>query len=229
MKKKLYLIPFAGGNCYSLTFLEEELSTIFELQYLELPGRGKRMNEGLLYDVEEAVEDYYYQIKDSISIKQDIYIYGHSLGAVMTLRVAKKIEDDGLKIKTLFVSGCSRLVPRKTPNYNLNKTEFKSELRKLGGVPDEILKDESIFSFFEPTLRADFQIIESKPFFSKHFKVSSPIFSMMGSEENGVNQITNWEILTLSEFKYKVFYGGHFFIYDHKKNIANTIISNVLS
>ena len=39
-------------------------------------------------------------------------------------------------------------------------SEFKEELRSLGGVPEEILEDEDLYNYFSPIMRADFEILE---------------------------------------------------------------------
>lgn len=57
-KPQLFLLHFADGNCYSFLFLREYLEQDFELHFLELPGRGKRLLEPLVHTLDEAVSDY---------------------------------------------------------------------------------------------------------------------------------------------------------------------------
>lgn len=49
-----------------------------------------------------------------------------------------------------------------------------------------------LFNFFEPILRLDFEIVEQEHESLSVEKINYPIFSVMGSEEKNVCNITNW-------------------------------------
>ena len=149
------------------------------------------------------------------------------MGAILALRLAKKLERNDFTIEKTFVSGCSRLFPKKDKLFKLNRSDFKKSLVELGGMPDQLLDNNSFFEFYEPILRADFEVIESQLFFEEGFKVSAPIFSMMGDKEEGVEKIEDWKKLTKSNFEYKIFTGKHFFIFNNKKEIGDIICKSL--
>jgi len=225
-KDKLFLIPFAGGNGYSLRFFTDYLKDQFELVFLELPGRGRRLDESLLTNLDCVISDYMSQILMHIVFESDIYIYGHSMGAILALRLCEKLESKkNTFVKKNFVSGCSRLYPNDQKIYKLDEKSFKKELVKLGGMPKEILDNNSFFEFYDPIIRADFEVIQSKPFFYEGFKINTPIYSMMGSKEEGTPQIENWKGLTSSSFEFKIFEGNHFFIQNESEAVSEIISS----
>src|SRR6201995_2651906 len=82
----LFLLHFAGGNFYSfqpwIPYLQE-----FDVLSLELPGRGRRINEPLLKDFDQAARDFYNQIEKRMRPGKFL-IYGHSRGAYLALRVS---------------------------------------------------------------------------------------------------------------------------------------------
>ena len=92
---QLFLLHFAGGNCYSYEFLIKKIlrSALSKIDCyaLELPGRGKRLDEELIVDKNDAIVDYVSQIKKLRNGKPYI-IYGHSMGATLGLSVVKKME-----------------------------------------------------------------------------------------------------------------------------------------
>ena len=150
-------------------------------------------------------------------------IFGHSLGAGLALKVCEKLEATGKAPIYLVVSGnAGPGVGKPKRRYDLDDQDFKTELRNLGGVPEEVLKDDELFNFFNPILRADFRIAEEN---NKNFDtpVNTPIYALMGSEEEYVESISNWSNFTTSIFNYKVLNGNHFFIYDYPKKIASVI------
>lgn len=220
-KPQLFLLHFAGGSCYSFQFMMPMLRD-FEVISLELPGRGKRMMEPLVKNFDEAARDVYAQLLPKIS-SPIFLIYGHSMGAYLALRVANMLEKAGKSPAAVIVSGnAGPGIKERKKRYLMEPAEFKEELKNIGGVPDEVLQDNELFSFFEPVLRADFEVAENTGMENEP-PTSSPLFAMMGSEEDDVNEIANWANFTKSSFKHEVLEGDHFFIHKHPKRIAAVI------
>src|ERR1043166_8245649 len=85
-KPQLFLLHFAGGNCYSFQFMMPLLRD-FEVVSLELPGRGKRINEPLVTNFDLAANDILRQLRQKLA-SSSFLIYGHSMGAYLALRVS---------------------------------------------------------------------------------------------------------------------------------------------
>lgn len=220
-KPQLFLLHFAGGNCYSyqkLTPLLKDFDTI----PLELPGRGRRMAEGLLTDYEQAAQDFYRQITQKLNTPE-FAIYGHSMGATLGIRVVELLEQAGKRPVCLFVSGnAGPGVQENRRRYQMPKGEFITELKRLGGLPTEVIESKELFDFFEPVLRADFEVAEEN---QGHLvkPLHTPFYAMMGSEEENVDQISNWKRFSRRPLKYEVLEGDHFFIMKHPDRISEII------
>lgn len=220
-KPQLFLLHFAGGSCYSFQFLKP-LLTDFDVIPLELPGRGKRGGEMLLRDFDLAAMDIYNQLLAKLNPGYFI-IYGHSLGAYMALRVTGLLERNGRHPACLIVSGNAGPGCREqTKTYLLPHDEFVNELEKLGGIPPEILANKELFNFFEPVLRADFELAECNGM-DEEPAVDTPIFALMGTKEKKVTEISGWKRFTKSKFNYHVLEGDHFFIFKHPNSVADII------
>lgn len=225
-KRQLFLIHFAGGNCYSYQPLKEFLNN-FEVISLELPGRGRRMDEPLIRKYALAADDIYRQIVNKLK-RPDYAIFGHSMGARIALTVTKMMEEDGNGPAHLFVSGNPGPGAHDIKTrYKLPKAEFLEELTLLGGVPKILSENEEMFAFFEPILRADFELVEGDTI-AEVTPLEAPIYAMMGDAEENSDKIENWANFTNSSFNYEVLDGDHFFIFKHPERVAN-IISNNLS
>ena len=94
LKPQLFIIHFAGGNGFSFDFMHTYLEE-FQIEAIELPGRGMRSNEMLIRDFETAANDIYRQVKNKLSSKYFL-IYAHSMGALLALRGTKMLEQDKL-------------------------------------------------------------------------------------------------------------------------------------
>lgn len=217
-KPQLFLLHFAGGNCYSFQFLLSRLGD-FEVISPELPGRGRRIAEPLVKDFDTAARDMYEQIRRQLT-GCPFLLYGHSMGAYLALRVANLLEKDGTPPAYLVVSGnAGPGIKKERQVHLLERPSFIAELEKLGGVPKEVIADEELFGFFEPILRADFEVAENHGL-AEEPAVNAPLFAMMGSREEKADQIANWGRLTNSDFAYEILEGDHFFIYKHAGRIA---------
>jgi surfactin synthase thioesterase subunit len=222
-KPQLFLLHFAGGNVHSFQFLYPLLKD-FEVISLELPGRGKRIRESLLTDFDEAALDIYQQIKENLTAS-GFMIYGHSMGAYLALRVANMLEKEHKYPDCIVVSGNPGPgVKENKQTYLLERQEFITAVQKLGGIPQELIEHKELFDFFEPILRADFEVAEDNRMINEP-AVGAAIYAVMGTEEETNDKITNWSRYTRSDFDFEILEGHHFFIHNHPFRIAEIISS----
>lgn len=225
---KLYMIPFAGGSCYSYRPLEQLIEGHMDTQVFELPGRGKRMREPFVSNYSEAVDDIYSQM--DLNDETDFAFFGHSMGAILAYLLTVRLKEQGKKIpKHLFLAGhrAPNCRQRSILKHELPKSEFISELQKLEGVPKELLEDSEAMDFFEPVIRADFRVIEG--YCQKEVvQVPVPITLLMGDKDDiTAEEKGKWKNFTSDKFIYSEHKGGHFFIYQHKDQIMKTITDSL--
>ena len=223
-KQQLFLLHFAGGNAYSYNFIRKYLENNFEFHPLELPGRGKRISEALLYNKKDAIEDYVTQIT-KLRNDQSYLIYGHSMGATLGLSVTKMMEEISDAPEKLIVSGNAGpgISTRDYKRYLLDDKAFKEELRRLGGVPNEVLENEELFNFFNTSIRADFEILEKDMYSEKDVVLKTPIYAIMGDEEEMAADINNWSKFTANDFNSNIWSGNHFFIHKYPYKLSQLI------
>lgn len=193
----------------------------FEVIPVELPGRGRRIDEELITDFDAAALDLYAQITRKLS-SDTFYLYGHSLGAYLALRVANLLEKAGQCPSYVFVSGNAGpgVNGRGKGNWHLlEREDFIQALRGLGGIPEEFTANKELLDMYLPVLRADFRIVEKKELDDEP-PVNAPLLAMMGDQEETAGKITNWARFTQSHFDYKILPGNHFFIRNHPHTIA---------
>lgn len=228
---QVFMLHFAGGNCYSYDFLKRLLPVGFQGIPLELPGRGRRINEKLLHSRDAAIADYSRQIAALRDPGRSYMIYGHSMGASLGLYLARDFEQQNDPPAALVVTGnagpgIADDEPATPKRHLLGYEEFKGELRRLGGISEELLASKELYDFFEPIIRADFQIVDEEGDAAEALAVHVPVIAAMGSEEKNVDQIANWKNYARGYFSSKVLPGNHFFIYDYAQELKNIIVNS---
>jgi surfactin synthase thioesterase subunit len=225
---KLFCIPFSGGNAYSYSEFKKYLPANIEFHNLELPGRGKRILEPLLYTIDAMTEDLFKQIENNID--ESYVIFGHSLGALLGISLCRYIAGKGLKLPLmLFLSGQtapSLIKPDK--KHILPDDQFVDMLREMEGTPEELLADKSFLQFFLPIVRADFQSISDYYYTSRSFPLNVPITIMLGNEEKiSDDDAAKWQLETDNLVTVHHFEGGHFFITEQTEKICKLIIEKI--
>jgi surfactin synthase thioesterase subunit len=226
-KLNLFCLPFAGGNKYSYRGYVKHSPPNLNIIPVELPGRGARFKEPLLKDAHAMANDVLKQIEPLLG--EPYAIYGHSMGTLIGYLLTKKIISKLFpKPKFLVFTGSGGPSVRQTEpvRYLLPKDKFIQKVRELGGCPEEILQDENMMIFFEPILRADFQVVETYQYTaSPPFDI--PINVMIGlGEKVNYEQAMAWKNESTARVEVRQFPGKHFFIFDYEREITE-IISNI--
>ena len=224
-KVKIFAIPFAGGSKYSYRALENKLPSHFDWETIELPGRGTRMQEELLTDIEATTAYIFREIQHRVQ-RVEYMIYGHSMGTLLGYELAKKIVESGLKPPIcLFLTGHeapSLLKCKKISSYE--KNAFWQEVKKLGGLPNEVMENEELRDFFEPVLRADFKTVEGYKYQAPQQPLPVPVFVRVGSEEDIVEEeLMEWQNETRYKLDVQVLPGDHFFIFKNPDHLIRHI------
>jgi surfactin synthase thioesterase subunit len=213
---KLIALPFAGGSRHSYNYLKKELKG----SGIELIGIGyfdKIKNNIHHKKTISEVADLVLEMILNIVTNETYVLYGHSMGALVGYELCKKIAQKKLPQPVkLVVSG--RNAPCHSKNYKtytLKSKDFWKALEYLGGLPEELLEEESIRAMLEPGLKKDFECVETYQY-QKSEKLTIPIDVFYGTKEGiSAKNIHDWSLETHGHVKITQLSGNHFFIFDH--------------
>lgn len=224
-KIRIWGLPFAGGGGHSFRTLEPHLnSAVLEFRTLELPGRGQRYAEPLLKSAEALAEDCWQQMYPHL--QTPYVLFGHSMGSLLAYLLCHKISAKNYPLpERVFLSGrggpgSSR---REAQRYLQSKAALKDTLRNYGGIDDQILNEDAYFDFFEPIIRADFQVVETWEYVPKA-PLNIPATVLGGTEEDiTLEEYLGWQDVFLDPIDLKLFPGGHFFLFEHAQEFSEYI------
>ena len=137
------------------------------------------------------------------------------------------LQKENLPLPThLFLA--ARLSPNSYKNektiIGISSDEFWNVVQKYNGVPAQLLAHKELKEFYEPILRADFEVLEKyNAIQHEHQKLDIKTHVIFGNEDT--NNITletakDWSAYFSKVVVYKEFNGGHFFVYENEDVVA---------
>jgi surfactin synthase thioesterase subunit len=225
-KISCFCLPFAGGNRYSYRNYEEVAPSFLRIIPLELPGRGARMKEPLLSDIDSLVHDLYRQIEGFVGSGKYV-IYGHSMGGLLACLLARYIRSKNHPLPLhIFITGTpgpSAPSRREKKRHLLNRDDLVAELKELDGMPDGFWEDKELVKFLEPVFRADLKAVENY-IYEEAEPLNIPLTVITGTEEHLIKEeIGLWQKETDHPVEFTEMPGGHFFIFKNSYNILRII------
>lgn len=212
---RLFCFPYAGGSAQVFRSWQRHFLTEASLSLAHLPGRAARIGEPPFKQYKPLVN----ALADAIipELSPAFVFWGHSMGALISFELARELRRRGQPGPlALFVSG--RVAPQipdpDPPTFNLPEQEFIAELRRLNGTPGELLDRPELREFFLPTIRADFELVDTYVYESGD-PLACAIHAYGGLQDATVPiaDLRAWQKQTSGAFKVRMFPGDHFFIH----------------
>ncbi len=229
-RARLFFFPYAGGGPAVFSKWIKELPSHVEAWVAHYPGRGSRHAEPPFNRLLPLVEKLAWAIKPLLD--RPFAFFGHSLGGLVAFELTRLLrKNDFPQPLILFVSACSapHLPDPHPPIHTLPDTAFLEALQRLNGIPSEFPQLTDEMGMFLPTLRADFETIESYQYTPGKFALNSPIMAFGGLDDPRVSrgQLESWALHTNSSFKTRYFPGDHFFINTARESIIASIATEI--
>ena len=225
-KLKVVVFPHAGGG----TLFYRNFKSVFkhsDVSVIQYPGREEKYAQVMPDTVGELADEIFREYRDLF--KSDYVIWGHSMGSTVGYEVAKRCEEI-LRNPPIafFSSGASAPCNPTTKKVKLSidsDKDFEELMDLYGGISDELRHNKDFCDYFYPIIRRDMKIlVDYKD--EKYIKLECPISLIEGTED--VRDIDEWKFYTDFDINVKYHNGGHFFINDHKKEIADYIEKNAM-
>src|SRR5262249_7449049 len=245
-KARLFCFPYAGGGLVSFRTWPQLLDPSVEMVAVEPPGRGTRINEIAVDDLDALVECLLPEMTDWLD--RPSAFFGHCLGGLTMFATLCALPEACARfIKYVFACGVKppHLLKRRgevednlaydmmlhrdfdirIPFYAQTDEIFANIIRQFDlPAADKMLEIPKLRKVLLPTIRAEFGMAYNykyrpvEPF-------SFPIASFVGDSDPWVSEGDSaaWGELTRGGFKNHLRKGSHFLMADDREYILQTI------
>lgn len=220
----LVCLPHAGGSAAFYRDWARLLSPAVDMVSVQYPGRLDRITEPCITEMDTMADTLAAVLADELP--EPFAVFGHSMGAAIAHEAAMRLERTfNRRILHLFVSG------RPAPQHHrqgilhlATDEQLWQHVRGLGGTPDELLDHPPILASATPSLRGDYQLMETyAP--GDLSPLSCPVTAVIGAEdpEVTVGQVCSWADLTRCRFDLQTQPGDHFYLVADPDSVTGLI------
>ncbi len=212
---RLFCFPYAGGNAAVFQKWHRLFPEWIEVCPLQYPGRGNRMREPPFTNAIPLAHDLARALPSLLDLP--FAFFGHSMGGIIAFEVVRELRRKQLPQPLhLFVSSirAPQFPNRDGLAYDMPEPQFKVELRRLNGTPNEVLENDELMGLMLPMLRADFSVAQTYAYVEEE-RLSFPLTVYGGLEDPSVSltELEGWREHTRGEFKLQMFSGDHFYLH----------------
>lgn len=222
-KIRLILFPCAGAGANIFKNLSLTLPTSIDPLVVQLAGREDRISEEYVSNMNEIVGEISESIKPFMS--DQVVFFGHSMGAFVAYEVAVRMRQifqwEPVKIIVSSQGGPSAKPTGNRCHHLASDLELIADLLRLGGTPQEVLRDESLLSVLLPTVRADYKLLDFyKPNIGRPFSCGITACAGRHDPEVSLDTLLDWGLHTKGGFNHHWFMGGHFYFSKQLRLVA---------
>ena len=223
----LFCLTFAGGSASFFNGLGAYVCPETELVKMEYAGHTERWNEAFYADFDELVSDMYGRIKEQVVTGRPYALLGYSMGAIAAAEVTKMILARGelLPPQHVFLLSHTPCAPEK--RYDPKDADADEVIRQwtiqFGGLPEKLIKSDVFWRTYLPIYRADFKLIVFYDYSRLEFMTDVPATVMYSPEDLPYMDMKKWHGVFAGKFDILEFDGGHFFLRDHAREVADVV------
>jgi surfactin synthase thioesterase subunit len=225
----LFCLPHAGGSAaVAYRTWGQALGDVARVVPLELAGRGRRSAEACYGSLRDAAADCTARVLAEAA-GGPFALFGHSMGGLLAYEVDACLRRGG-------DAGAAALVlagtpppnrPRRLPvAHSWSDERFLDAMRRLGGLPPELLADRDAAAFYLALLRADQRIYERHRLGSPAHRVCAPMLVLLGAEDpvSFPHDGLHWRELAGGPVTVRtIAAAGHFFPSSHRDDTLLTL------
>jgi medium-chain acyl-[acyl-carrier-protein] hydrolase len=142
--------------------------------------------------------------------------FGHSMGAAVAFELARLLRRRHQKLPKLLIASGARAPQYRrdhVPPAGPGDEQFLAELRRLEGIPHEVLDDPALMRAVLPALRADTALYRNYVY-AEDEPLACPIRAYGGVDDPNVlrEHLEAWALQTSASFGLRLFPGGHFYL-----------------
>jgi surfactin synthase thioesterase subunit len=225
----IVVLPHAGGSAHNYSDWAAYADPDVRVLGAQYPGRGARHSEPLPHDVRDLAGS----LADELSSHPGpIYVFGHSLGALIGFELVWRLERQGQTVGTFFASACrAPHLPNPHPigSARMSDDELVAVLRRRGGTAAEILANAELRRLVLRIVRSDFAMDDEYAFGSPIRRLECPVVAIGGltDPQVRVTSLERWRDLSMAAVAVHTLRGGHFYFLDQMPALMSVVSDGI--
>ncbi len=222
---RLFCFPHAGGGSGMFRGWREGLKGIAGIAPACLPGREQRLGEPPMESMEQLVTALVQAIRPLLD--GPFAFFGHSMGAVVAFELVRALRRAGVNLPTVLIVSAARAPQFRehyTPLPDPSEEEFLDQLRRLEGMPVEVLEHPESLNVVLPALHADARLYR-RYVYRPEPSLPLPLVAFGGREDPNVRpeHVDAWREQTSAKFEWREFAGGHFYLQQRRQDFLKAL------
>ncbi|TDD92605.1 alpha-hydroxy-acid oxidizing protein [Actinomadura rubrisoli] len=224
---RLVCFPHAGGAAKAFAGLSAALPADVELLAVQYPGRQDRHAEPCAGEIEALAAG----TAEALAAYGDrpLFLLGHSMGALVAFETARLLAERGAVARVFVSAARPPSQDWQEPDVDaLADEQVLSELRRLGGVPEPLLRDPESVREILRVLRADHRALR-RYLGRNEAAVAVPITVLLADADpkNTLEQMRDWSRHTTRDQGVEMLSGGHFSLVEQPDGAVPVLVRHI--
>lgn len=227
---RLICLPHAGGGASSFHHLAALLPGEIEMLAVQLPGRESRLSEAPFTRMGALID----ALSKGINgwLEKPYSLFGHSMGALIAFELGRELRRRGLPLpQATVVSGrrAPTIPNTERPLHLLPDAAFVDALvERYDAIPRVIRDEPELMALFMPVLKADFEVFETHEHVDEA-PLDCALGIYGGRSDPQTRQMDGWARLYKGPCRRRLFDGGHFYLADQRRALADALAADALA
>lgn len=224
---QLFCFTFVGGSGSFFNGIEPYLRPEIELVKLEYAGHIERRHEPFYRYFDELTADMYVHVKAQVQVGEPYALFGYSMGAIaaadVTKMILKKGEISPPRHVFLASHGPRPVLGRAEHAGGETDETIKRWTLRFGGLPENLISSQTFWRIYLPIYRADYELITNYDYSRLDYVTDIPATVLFSPADIPYATVEKWNDIFTDECDILEFGGGHFFLREHERDVANVI------
>ncbi|GAB3741109.1 thioesterase II family protein [Nocardiopsis nanhaiensis] len=224
---RLFVLHHAGGSHLGYRGWVRHFPADWEICLLDAPGRTRTSAAAPIREA-GALADYMHEVIRP-ELDRPFGLFGHSMGALVAYELTRRLTDT-----PPAWLGASAWSPRPgherpEPRHLASAERLREAIVRMGGTPRSALEDPDVWSYVEPLMRADLELVDTWTTDPDAPALRVPLSVFGGYDDPGMTpeRLASWSDHVEGGYEHHAFPGGHFYFTGRTGELVEQITKDV--